>query len=186
MNIIHRCTWVNQKNLRYITYHDAEWGVPCHDDRMLFEMLILEGFQAGLSWECVLNKREAFRKAYDNFDVEKVATYDEKKRMELLANAGIIRNRLKINASINNANVFIEIQKEFESFDKYLWHFTNNEVIKEPCTLRATSPLSDEISKDLINRGMKYVGSTVIYSFLQAVGVINGHMEGCDWNKSIE
>lgn len=179
----HRCHWANPNNPLYLAYHDEEWGVPCHDDRQLFEMLILEGFQAGLSWECILNKRAAFRLAYDNFDVEKVAAYTDAKREELLANSGIVRNKLKVNASIKNAQVFMQIQKEYGSFDKYLWHFTAGKVIDEPCTLRTTSPLSDELSKDLIKRGMKFVGSTVIYSFLQAVGVINGHEEGCDLYK---
>lgn len=183
MELKHRCHWANPKNSLYLAYHDEEWGVPCHDERQLFEMLILEGFQAGLSWECILNKREVFREAYDNFDVETVAAYDETKREALLANPGIVRNKLKVNASINNAQAFMKIQKEYGSFDKYLWHFTEGKVIDEPCTLRTTSLLSDKISKDLIKRGMKFVGSTVIYSYLQAIGVINGHEEGCDLYK---
>lgn len=174
-----RCFWANPKNPLYVAYHDEEWGVPCHDDRVLFEMLILEGFQAGLSWECVLNKRAAFREAFDNFDVQKVVKYDESKVSELFANAKIIRNKLKINASIANARSFIQIQQECGSFDRYIWGFTDGKVIDEPCDLRTTSPLSDTISKDLKKRGMKFVGSTVIYSYLQAIGVINGHLEGC-------
>lgn len=175
---LHRCFWVTLNPL-YQIYHDEEWGEPCHDERKLFEMLILEGFQAGLSWECVLNKRENFRNAFDNFDVKKVAEYDENKIAELINNQNIIRNRLKINASIVNAKAFILIQEEFGSFDKYIWSFSNNEIIYEPCNLFTTSPLSDSISKDLKKRGMKFVGSTIIYSYLQAIGIINGHVEGC-------
>lgn len=174
-----RCFWANPKNPLYIAYHDEEWGVPCHDDGRLFEMLILEGFQAGLSWECVLNKRAAFREAFDNFDVQKVMKYDENKLSELAANAKIIRNRLKINASIVNARAFTEIQAECGSFDQYIWGFTDGKVIGEPCDQRTTSPLSDAISMDLKKRGMKFVGSTVIYSYLQAIGVIDGHLDGC-------
>lgn len=174
-----RCFWANPKNPLYLAYHDNEWGEPCHDERMLFEMLILEGFQAGLSWECVLNKREGFREAFDNFDVQKVANYDANKLASLADNPKIIRNRLKINASVVNANIFIKIQEEFCSFDNYIWGFTNREVIYEPCDIRTTSPLSDTISKDLKKRGMKFVGSTVIYSYLQAIGIINGHLKGC-------
>lgn len=179
MNEINRCFWVNGANALYVAYHDEEWGVPCHDERMLFEMLVLEGFQAGLSWECVLNKRGAFRVAFDIFDVQKVAEYDENKLAELAENKGIIRNRLKINSSVANARAFIKIEEEYGSFDKYIWSFTDGQVIYEPCDLRTTSPLSDAISKDLKKRGMKFVGSTIIYSFLQAIGVINGHLEGC-------
>lgn len=176
---LRRCFWANPNNPLYLAYHDEEWGEPCHDERMLFEMLILEGFQAGLSWECVLNKREAFREAFDNFDVQKVAKYDENKLSSLADNPKIIRNKLKINASVKNANAFIKIQEEFGSFDNYIWGFTNKEVIYEPCDLRTTSPLSDTISKDMKKRGMKFVGSTIIYSYLQAIGIINGHLESC-------
>lgn len=183
--IINRCFWANPKNPLYVVYHDEEWGEPCHDERKLFEMLILEGFQAGLSWECVLNKREAFRQAFDNFDVQKVAKYDENKKAELTANPKIIRNRLKINASVVNARSFIKIQEEFGSFDRYIWGFTEGSVIYEPCDLRTTSPLSDTISIDMKRRGMKFVGSMVIYSYLQAIGVINGHLEGC-WKYKVK
>lgn len=176
---VKRCFWANPNNPLYLAYHDNEWGEPCHDERMLFEMIILEGFQAGLSWECVLNKREGFREAFDNFDVQKVANYDVNKLASLTDNPKIIRNRLKINASVVNANIFIKIQEEFGSFDNYIWGFTNREVIYEPCDIRTTSPLSDTISKDLKKRGMKFVGSTVIYSYLQAIGIINGHLKGC-------
>lgn len=183
MNEKQRCSWVNLKNPNYIKYHDTEWGIPEHSDQMLFELLILEGFQAGLSWECVLNKREAFRKAFDDFDVKKVSMYDEAKKQELKENAGIIRNRLKINAAVTNAQVFINIQEEFGSFDKYIWAFTSGKTIKEQWNIRTTSQLSDEISKDLKKRGMKFVGSTIIYSYLQAIGIINGHTKDCYYFK---
>jgi DNA-3-methyladenine glycosylase I len=172
-----RCRWANPKNERYIRYHDEEWGIPVHDDRKLFEMLILECFQAGLSWECVLNKREAFCAAFDGFDLERVCAYDESK-LKMLANTpGIIRNRLKIQASVTNARVFREIQQECGSFSDYLWHWTDGTVIYE--NTRTTSPLSDVISKDLKKRGMKFVGTTVIYAYLQAVGVISSHADNC-------
>lgn len=174
-----RCSWVNMKNENYIKYHDEEWGKPLHDDQKLYELLILESFQAGLSWECVLNKRENFHQAFDGFDIEKVAKYDEAKQQALKENPGIIRNRLKIKAAVKNSLVFQEIQREFGSFDAYIWAFTGGEVEREPFTLRTTSPLSDEISKDLKKRGMTFVGSTIIYSYLQAIGVINGHAEDC-------
>lgn len=174
-----RCFWANPKNPRYLAYHDEEWGEACHDDGKLFEMLILECFQAGLSWECVLNKRDAFEEAFDHFDVQKVSQYDQSKIACLSKDQGIIRNQLKINASITNAKVFIAIQEEFGSFDHYIWSFTKRETCYEPCDLRTTSPLSDLISKDLKKRGMKFVGTTVIYSYLQAIGIINGHLKGC-------
>ena len=174
-----RCSWVNLNNELYVKYHDDEWGKPLHDDHKLYELLILESFQAGLSWECILNKREAFRVAFDNFDIDKIINYDDKKKEELINNKKIIRNRLKINAAISNSVAFKNIQKEFDSFDSYVWSFTDNEVIQEEFTLRTTSPLSDEISKDLIRRGMKFVGSTIIYSYLQAIGIINGHSKDC-------
>ena len=177
-----RCKWVNLKNKIYVDYHDNEWGKEEHDDKMLFELLILEGFQAGLSWECVLNKREYFRKAFDNFDYIKISKYNSEKINELLNNQNIIRNKLKVNAAITNAKVFINIQKEFGSFDKYIWSFTNHKVIKNmDDNLKTTSDLSDEISKDLKNRGMKFVGSTIFYSYLQAIGIINDHELNCDF-----
>lgn len=176
-----RCKWVNLNNPIYVKYHDEEWSVPEHSDEKLFELLILEGFQAGLSWECVLNKRENFRSAFDNFDIDKIINYDEKKREELLANQGIIRNKLKINAAIVNGKIFKEIQKEFGSFNAYIWGFTNGETIIEEYSLRTTSPLSDKISKDLKKRGMKFVGSTIIYSYLQAIGVLNAHGKECEF-----
>ena len=172
-----RCRWANPKNERYIRYHDEEWGVPVHDDRKLFEMLLLECFQAGLSWECVLNKREAFREAFDDFDVNKVCDYDENKLAALRNNPGIIRNRLKIQAAVTNARVFRTLQREYGSFSDYLWHWTEGKTINE--VHKASSPLSDAVSKDLKKRGMKFVGTTVIYTYLQAVGVIFSHEEGC-------
>ena len=172
-----RCKWCNLKNELYVKYHDEEWGRLNLDDKYLFEMLILESFQAGLSWECVLNKRESFRQAFDNFNIDKIINYSDEKIQELLQNKGIIRNRLKINATINNSKIFKDIQKEYGTFSKYLETFTNNEVIYE--IGKTTSNLSDNISKDLQKRGMKFVGSTIIYSFLQAIGVIYSHDEGC-------
>ncbi|MCH5204143.1 MAG: DNA-3-methyladenine glycosylase I [Oscillospiraceae bacterium] len=177
--ITNRCPWVNMKNPLYVKYHDREWGVPEHSDRKLFETLMLECFQAGLSWECVLNKREAFRQAFDNFDVRKISLYDDGKCEQLLS-APIIRNKLKIKACVTNSRVFMQIQKELGSFDAYIWGFTNGQTIFESCDIRTASPLSDEISKDLKKRGMKFVGSTVIYAYLQAIGVYNAHMRGCD------
>lgn len=175
-----RCFWVDEKSEIYVKYHDEEWGVPKHDDRDLFELLVLESFQAGLSWITVLKKREAFRKAFDNFDVVKVAGYDDKKIEELLSNEKIIRSRGKIKAAINNAKIFIEIQKEYGSFSNYIWGFTDNKVIKlDSDTLPVSTPLSDKISKDLKKRGMKYVGTVIIYSYLQAIGVVDDHEKGC-------
>ncbi len=178
--IVNRCAWVNMKNPLYVEYHDTEWGVPEHDDQKLFEMIILESFQAGLSWECILNKREAFRQAFDNFDVEKISRYDDMKCQELMNNPGIIRNRRKINAAIINSQIFLQIQKEYGSFDAYIWGFTEGRVIREGWDTRTTSPLSDAVSDDLKKRGMKFVGSTIIYALLQSIGVINAHSEGCD------
>lgn len=172
-----RCFWANPKNERYIRYHDEEWGQPVYEDGKLFAMLLLESFQAGLSWECVLNKREAFREAFDQFDLEKICAYKEDKVEELMQNEGIIRNRRKITATIKNAQIFKEIQNEYGSFSDYLWGHTKNEIIYE--NDRTTSELSDTISADLYKRGMRFVGSTIVYSYLQAVGVIYSHEEGC-------
>ena len=177
MNELKRCRWLNLKNKLYIDYHDNEWGVPLYDDKKLLELLILESFQAGLSWECILNKRADFRKAYDFFDLDKICSYDDEKISELLNNKNIVRNKLKIYASINNAKIFKKIQKEFGSFSNYIWHFTDNKVIYE--LNKTTSALSDTVSADLKSRGMKFVGSIIIYSFLQAIGIINSHDEGC-------
>ena len=176
--IARRCRWCNPRNALYIAYHDSEWGVPCHDDRMLFELLILEGFQAGLSWECVLNKRAAFREAFDCFDWDKVAAYNEDKVTELLANPGIIRNQLKVRAAIRNAAVFREIRRESGTFDAYLQSFTGGNILIEHD--RTTNDLSDRISRDLHKRGMRFVGSTIIYAYLQAIGAINSHESACD------
>ena len=172
-----RCKWCNLKNTAYIKYHDEEWGVPNFNDQYLFEMLILESFQAGLSWECVLNKREAFRKAFDGFNAKKIATYDDDKITELQNNKDIIRNKLKIRAAVNNAKIFLEIQKEYDSFREYLKGFTGEQQIIE--VDKTTSPLSDALSADLVKRGMKFVGSTIIYSYLQAIGVISSHEKDC-------
>lgn len=175
-----RCFWVDEKSEIYVKYHDEEWGVPNHNDRDLFELLILEGFQAGLSWITVLKKREAFRKAFDNFDVKKVSEYDEEKINALLENKDIIRSRGKITAAINNAKIFIEIQKEFGSFSNYIWGFTDNKVIKNTTgEIPVKTELSDMVSKDLKKRGMKYTGSVIIYSYLQAIGVVNDHDINC-------
>ena len=175
---MNRCKWVNPKNEKYIKYHDEEWGVISHDDHYLYEMLILESFQAGLSWECVLNKREAFRKCYSNFDIDKVIKYDEDKINELINNKDIIRNKLKIRASIKNTKIFKDIQNEFGTFDNYLNTFSKGKIIYE--NDKTTNKLSDDISCDLYKRGMRFVGSTIIYSYLQAIGLINSHQDCCD------
>jgi len=179
-----RCHWCNMKNPIYIEYHDFEWGQPNFDDRYLYEMLILESFQAGLSWECVLNKREAFRKAYDGFDIEKVCVYDEAKEEELQNNADIIRNKRKIGASIRNSRIFRAVVNEYGSFRQYLETFTHGETLYE--NDKTTNALSDAISKDLKKRGMTFVGSTIIYSYLQAIGVIYSHEEGCFMNHFMQ
>ena len=171
-----RCTWAGSDEI-YIKYHDEEWGVPTHDDRQLFEMLVLESFQAGLSWITILKKRENFKKAFDDFDVRKVAEYDDEKVEELRLNERIIRHRGKITSAINNAQIFIEIQEEFGSFDEYIWGFTNGEIIK--AEFLTESDLSKHISKDLKKRGMKFVGPTIIYSYLESIGVIDNHQEDC-------
>lgn len=172
-----RCFWANPKNERYVRYHDEEWGRPVHDDGKLFEILLLECFQAGLSWECVLNKREGFRRAFAGFDLEKVCAFTAEDVERLTQDAAIIRHRRKIEAAIGNARVFRCIQQEFSSFDCYLWQWTEGEVLHEYG--RTTSPLSDALSKDLKKRGMRFVGSTTIYSYLQAVGVIESHEPNC-------
>ena len=172
-----RCKWCNLKNQLYVKYHDEEWCRPNFDDKYLYEMLILESFQAGLSWECVLNKRESFRKAFDNFDIDKICQYGSDKIQELLENKEIIRNKLKINATINNSKIFKEIQKEYGSFYNYLKTFTNGITLYE--IDKTANSLSDNLSKDLQKRGMKFVGSTIIYSYLQAIGVIYSHDSEC-------
>lgn len=177
-----RCRWCNLKNKKYVEYHDKEWGIPQYDDAVLFELLILESFQAGLSWECVLNKRESFRTAFDGFDLKKVCDYGEDKIQKLMEDKGIIRNRRKIIASINNAKVFRSIQEEYGSFSDYIWHFTDRKVIYEAD--RTKSELSDQISEDLKKRGMKFVGTTIIYAYLQAIGVLCSHEPECFLYKS--
>ena len=178
-----RCGWA--KGEKDILYHDTEWGVPSYDDGYIFEMLILEGFQAGLSWNTILQKRENFRKAFDNFDYKKIAKYDEKKLNDLMQNEGIIRNKLKINSTVTNAVSFMKIQKEFGSFSDYIWGFTDKKRIinkwKDLSEVPATTELSDKISKDLKKRGFKFVGSTIIYSFLQAIGIIDDHLASCPY-----
>jgi DNA-3-methyladenine glycosylase I len=177
-----RCVWAETNEL-YHEYHDEEWGVPVHDDRKHFEFLVLEGAQAGLSWLTILKRREGYRKAFAGFDPEKVAKFDDDKVEELLQDEGIIRNRQKVSSAVNNARVFLEIQAEFGSFDKYIWGFTGGKVIrstiKSDKDYKATTPLSDEISADLKKRGMSFVGSTIIYAHLQATGIVNDHMAGC-------
>ena len=180
--MIKRCKWCNLNNQVYIKYHDEEWGIPNFDDKYLLEMLILESFQAGLSFECILNKRESFRKAYDNFDLDKICNYDEEKIKELLNNKDIIRNKLKIKASINNAKIFRNIKNEYGSFYNYLKIFTKGKIIYE--TDKTTNELSDTISKDLKKRGMTFVGSIIIYSYLQAIGIINSHDKDCSFYKN--
>lgn len=183
MNNKNRCKWCNLQNPKYIKYHDEEWCQPNFNDRYLFEMLILESFQAGLSWECVLNKRDDFRKAYDNFDIDKICNYSNEKIQKLLSNEKIIRNKLKINASINNARIFKDIQKEYGTFYNYLIKFTEEKTFYE--IDKTTSELSDRISKDLKRKGMRFVGSTIIYSYLQAIGVIYSHDIECFMYKEI-
>ena len=171
-----RCDWVTDDEV-YIKYHDEEWGVATHDDREMFEFLVLESFQAGLSWITILKKRENFKEAFDEFDVVKVANYDDAKINELMENEGIIRHKGKITSAINNAQAFIEIQKEFGSFDEYIWGFTDGEIIK--AEYLTESDLSKTISKDLKKRGMKFVGPTIIYSYLESIGIIDNHQKDC-------
>ncbi len=181
-----RCEWAGDIKI-YQDYHDTEWGVPLYDDTKLFEFLILEGMQAGLSWITILKKRDDFRIAFDNFDVNKVAQYNDKKIAELLNNPKIIRNKLKINAAINNAKKFIEIQKSYGSFSKFIWAYVDNNPIvgnwKAQGDVPANTPLSDKISRDLVKLGFKFVGTTIIYSFMQATGMVNDHIKDC-WVKN--
>ncbi len=187
MGVMNRCAWA--KNELSIRYHDEEWGVPVHDDRTLFEFLILEGAQAGLSWDTILKKREHYREVFDNFDPEKVARYDSRKVKQLLADPGIVRNRLKIAAAIQNAKAFLTVQKEFGSFDAYLWQFVRGKPkqnswrsIKDAPT---HTPESDDLSKDLVKRGFKFVGSTICYAMMQAVGMVNDHTFDCFRHKEV-
>ena len=184
--MVERCEWSGKKPIM-IEYHDKEWGIPVHDDRKLFEMLILEGAQAGLTWLTILKRRENYRKAFDNFIPHKVSKYDAKDISQLLTNAGIIRNKLKIKSTINNAKMFLETQKEFGSFDKYLWSFVDYKPIinnyKNLASIPPSTTLSDKLSKDLKNRGFSFAGSTICYAFLQSVGVVNDHLTDCFTRK---
>lgn len=177
--MLKRCAWATTD--LSISYHDREWGVPEHDDRVLFEFLILEGAQAGLSWEIILRKRDNYRAAFDNFDPAKIARYNQRKVDQLLRNEGIIRNRLKIAAAIQNAKAFLSVRQEFGSFDKYLWRFVNGQPLRRRrgAPVPVNSPLSDALSKDLAQRGFKFVGTTICYSFMQAIGLVNDHDSTC-------
>jgi DNA-3-methyladenine glycosylase I len=183
---IKRCHWATKPMM--IEYHDSEWGRPVHDDRLLFEFLILEGAQAGLSWETILNKRENYRKAFDNFEVKKIARYDKRKEKSLLGNLGIVRNRLKISSTISNAHAFLVVQKEFGSFDKYIWQFVGGKPKRNAWSsmreLPARTPESDAMSKDLKKRGFRFVGSTICYAFMQATGLVNDHLVDCAFANS--
>lgn len=181
MNKLIRCKWAEHGNDELmISYHDKEWCKINHDDRYIFEMLILEGFQAGLSWKCIIDKREAFKEAFDNFDYQLISQYNQEKLDQLASNKAIVRNKLKIKAAVTNASAFMEVQKEFGSFDKYIWSFSDNkQIVNRDGIFRATSELSDAVSKDLIKRGFKFVGSTIIYSFLQSIGIIDDHEPYC-------
>ncbi|HTL29446.1 MAG TPA: DNA-3-methyladenine glycosylase I [Tepidisphaeraceae bacterium] len=185
---ISRCAWAGSDPLM-IAYHDTEWGVPLHDDRRLFEFLILEGAQAGLSWRTILNKRDNYRKAFDDFDPKKVARYGERQIARLMNDAGIVRNRLKISAAIANAKVFLKVQKEFGTFDKYIWQFTGGQVLNNRLSdlkhIQAKSKESDAMSKDLLARGFKFVGSTICYAHMQATGMVNDHLVTCFRHKQV-
>lgn len=180
--MIKRCTWAGS-NIQMQEYHDKEWGVPVHDDRLLFEFLILEGAQAGLSWSTILAKRENYKKVFDNFDIKKIIKYDQKKIDKLILDQGIVRNNLKINSVIINAKAVLEVQKEFGSFDKYIWSFVDGKPIvnswKNIDRLPAKTALSDKMSTDLKKRGFKFIGSTICYAFMQAIGIVNDHTEEC-------
>jgi len=184
---ITRCNWPGADPLM-LEYHDNEWGSPLHDDIKLFEFIVLDGFQAGLSWSCILKKRENLRRAFEGFDPEKVAGFDAEKVAELLTDPGIIRNRAKVNAAIGNAKCFLEVQKEFGSFDAYIWQFTKGKTIvnhwRENREIPVTSPESDAMSADLKQRGFKFVGSTICYAFMQAAGMVNDHLESCFRHKA--
>ena len=183
-----RCPWPTDIPLM-IEYHDKEWGVPVHNDKKLFEFLILEGFQAGLSWRTILNKRDNFRKEFDGFDFNKIAKYDRRKINSLLKNEGIIRNKLKVEGAVSNAKAFLEVRKEFGTFDKYIWGFVNGKPIRNKFNslkdIPARTKLSDEISDDLKKRGFKFVGSTIVYAHMQATGMVNDHMTECFRYKQI-
>jgi DNA-3-methyladenine glycosylase I len=178
----HRCSWANPANPRYLDYHDHEWGVPCHDERRLFEMLNLEGAQAGLSWETILNKRESYRAAFDSWDAEKIARYDDAKVAELLANPGIVRNRLKVAAAIANARAYLALRAEGQTLDSYLWAYVDGQPLVGDWadgTRPSKTPLSDRLSKDLGKRGFKFVGSTIVYAYMQGIGMVDDHHPNC-------
>jgi DNA-3-methyladenine glycosylase I len=183
-----RCAWATTESM--IAYHDTEWGVPVHDDRLLLEFLVLEGAQAGLSWSTILNKRDNYRKAFDNFDPQKIAKYDARKIKQLLGDAGIVRNKLKIAAAVQNAKAFLAVQKEFGNFDAYIWGFVNNQPIRNNFKTMKQVPAqtreSDAMSNDLLNRGFKFVGSTICYAFMQAVGMVNDHINTCFRHEQID
>jgi DNA-3-methyladenine glycosylase I len=182
MATVKRCGWSSLVDKNYMKYHDEEWGIPVHDDKKLFEMLVLEGAQAGLSWSTILKKREAYQKAFDGFDYEKVAMYRQAKVERLLQDSGIVRNRLKIMSAVRNAKVFIQIRREFGSFDRYIWSFVGKPIINRFKTVKeipTRTELSDVIAKDLKKRGMNFVGPTIIYAFMQSVGMVNDHTKGC-------
>lgn len=176
-----RCAWANPANPLYLSYHDQEWGVPCHDEKRLFEMLILEGAQAGLSWETILNKRENYRLAFDNWDVAKIAAYDLNKVAELLGNAGIVRNRLKIAAAISNAQAYLQLCEQEGGLDGYMWSYVNGVPVHNNGERIIKTALSDQISKDLLKRGFKFVGSTIIYAYMQGIGMVQDHAADCAW-----
>ncbi|MES2073367.1 MAG: DNA-3-methyladenine glycosylase I [Pseudomonadota bacterium] len=178
-----RCSWANPANPLYLDYHDKEWGVPCHDERRLFEMLNLEGAQAGLSWETILNKRENYRLAFDNWDAKKIAAYDAARVAQLLANPGIVRNKLKVAAAITNAQAYLRLCEELGGLDHYLWAYVKGKPIRNKGERIVKTELSDAISKDLAKRGFKFVGSTIIYAYMQAIGMVQDHAKDCDWHK---
>ncbi|MFZ6873217.1 DNA-3-methyladenine glycosylase I [Undibacterium sp. Di27W] len=178
-----RCSWANPSNPLYLHYHDHEWGQPCHDEVRLFEMLNLEGAQAGLSWETILNKRENYRVAFDGWDAKKIASYDDAKVASLLGNAGIVRNRLKVAAAITNAKAYLRLCEEKGSLDAYLWAYVDGKPIINGGERIITTELSDRISKDLLKRGFKFVGSTIIYAYMQGIGMVNDHATDCAWRK---
>lgn len=182
MNYMNDCNWPGEDALMR-AYHNDEWGTPIHDDRKLFEFLVMDAFQAGLSWRTILNKRENFRRAFDNYDVAKIAQYDEDKIQSLMQDASIVRNQAKIRATLGNAKAFMQVQAEFGTFDKYIWQFTGGKTIMNHPTcnaeIPAKSPESDAMSKDLLKRGFKFAGSTICYAFMQAAGMVNDHLEGC-------
>lgn len=184
---VSRCAWVNLANPAYVAYHDEEWGVPCHDETQLFELLNLEGAQAGLSWSTILNKRETYRLAFDQWDAEKIARYDADKVTELLANPGIVRNRLKVAATINNAQAYLRLRDESGGLDPFLWAYVDGKpILNARASTRDTpakTPLSDRLSRDLSKRGFKFVGSTIVYAYMQAIGMVNDHARDCHLHK---